>query len=71
MGDDVQEFAERACVSAVRERYNVSRVSPYSITKNSNGYVVRATATLDKGGNAKISCLTSEHGGVRDIVINE
>ena len=71
MEDDVQAFAERACISAVRERYDVSRVNPYSFTKNSNGYVVRATATLNKGGNAKVSCLTNIHGGVRDIVITE
>ena len=71
MGDDVRVFAERACVDAVRERYDVSRVSTYSFARNSNGFVVGATATLRKGGNAKISCLHNAQGGIRDIVITE
>lgn len=71
LGDDMQSFAESACIGAIFERYDVSRVNPYSFDKNSNGYVVRATATLNKGGNAKVSCLTGVHGGVRDIVITE
>ena len=70
-GDDVQAFAESACVDAIRERYDVSRVNPYSIASNSNGYVVRATVTLSKGGSAKAICLTNTHGGVRDISITE
>ena len=71
LGNDVQAFAESACVDAIRERYDVSRVNPYDFSSNANGYVVSATATLSKGGNAKVKCLADEHGGVRDILISE
>ncbi len=71
LNDDVQDFAESSCIDEIRQRFEVSRVSTYSVEKNSSGYVVRATVTLNKGGNAKVTCLTNTHGGVRDVSINE
>lgn len=69
--DDIRDFAENACVSEIGQRFNVSRIVTFAVDKNSNGYVVRTTVTLAKGSNAKVTCLTNSHGGVRDIAIEE
>jgi hypothetical protein len=69
--DNVKDFAEEACVIEIEQRFSVSRVNVYAINENSNGYTVRASVTLTKGGNAKVNCLTNPHGGVKDITIEE
>lgn len=69
--DEVGAFAEKACVDEIRARYNASAVAAYSVKKNDNGYVVRATVTLRKGNAAKAYCVTNTHGGVKDISIEE
>ena len=69
--DGVKDFAEKACISEITRRFNVTAVRAYAINENSNGYVVRVTATLAKGNIAKINCLTNVHGGVSDISIEE
>lgn len=69
--DDVEVFAEKACVDEIERRYDVSRVRAYSISETNNGYVIRATVTLSKGNIAKVYCLTNTHGGVKEISIEE
>lgn len=69
--DGVKGFAEKACISEITQRFNVTTVRAYAINENSNGYVVRVTATLAKGNTAKVVCLTNVHGGVKDITIEE
>jgi hypothetical protein len=69
--DGAKDFAEKACISEITRRFNVTTVRAYAINENSNGYVVRATVTLAKGNTAKVNCLTNVHGGVRDISIEE
>lgn len=69
--DDVNEFAERACVDEIRNRYDASNVNVYDVTETNNGYVVRASITLAKGKRAKGICLTNTHGGIREITIEQ
>jgi len=69
--DDVREFSERACITEIGHRYNVSTARVYAVNENSNGYTVRVTVTLAKGNTAKVICLTNTHGGVKDITIEE
>lgn len=69
--DDVAEFAEQACIDAITRKYETTRVSAYSTDTNSKGYVVKASATMAKGGNAKVSCVTNALGGVEDLLIEE
>ena len=49
----------------------VSRVSVYDLEANSNGYTVRASATLTRGTPVKIVCLTNYQGGIRDVTVDE
>jgi len=69
--DDVVEFARRACADEIRGRFDVSNVTTYSVKENNNGYVVRASATLARGGTAKVVCLTNVHGAVKDLSLDE
>ena len=69
--DDIRDFAEHACITEIGHRFDVSTVRAYAVDENSNGYLVHATATLAKGGTAKVNCLTNVHGGVKDITIEE
>jgi len=69
--DEITDFAERACIDEINSRFDVSRVRVYSINKNRNGYVVRATVTLARGATAKVYCLTNSHGGVKEVTIEE
>jgi hypothetical protein len=69
--DGVKDFAEKACISEITQRFNVTTVKAYAINENSNGFVVRATVTLANGNTARVNCLTNVHGGVRDIMIEE
>jgi len=70
-GDDLSEFAEKACIDGIRGRYDTTTMRVYSVKESNNGYIVRASVTLAKGNVAKVYCLTNEHGGVRDIAIEE
>lgn len=70
-GDDVKAFAENACEDEVRSRFDVSRVSVYDLKANSNGYTVRASATLSRGTPVKIVCLANPQGGIRDVTVDE
>jgi hypothetical protein len=65
------DFAKRACVVEIGNRYDVSKVRTYEVNENNNGYVVRASVTLARGTSAKVVCLTNSHGGVNEITINE
>ena len=64
---DSRNFAEQACVDAIRDRFDTKSIRPYAVNKNSNGYVVRASVTLANGNPAKTYCLTNEHGGVEEV----
>ena len=64
---DSREFAEQACVDAIGDRFDTTSIRPYSVNKNSNGYIVRASVTLANGKPAKTYCLTNEHGGVKEV----
>lgn len=70
-GDEITDFAERACTDEINNRFDVSSIRVYSINKNRNGYIVRATLTLAKGNTAKVYCLTNTHGGVKEVTIEE
>lgn len=71
MDDEIEDFAEKACITEIDHRFDVSTINAYAVNKNSNGYVVRLTVTLAKGGTAKVNCLTNAHGGVKDITVEE
>ncbi len=61
--------AESACRDAINSRFDMTRVSISRVSENSNGYTVRASGTLDNGGTARLVCLTSPNGSVRDVTI--
>lgn len=63
------EFAEQACVDAIRDRFDTTSIRPYAVKKNNKGYVVRASVILANGKPAKTYCLTNEHGGVKEVGI--
>ena len=69
--DDVRDFAENDCINEIQHRFDTATVNVYAIKETNNGYVVRATVTLAKGTTAKVYCLTSSHGGVQEIIIEE
>ena len=69
--DDVRDFAEKACIDEIENRFDTSTVRVYAVNENNNGYVVRATVTLARGNTAKVYCLTNTNGGVEDITIEE
>lgn len=69
-GDDVEKFARSACLDATGSRFNVTRIRVYDTAKNANGYVVRISVTLADGEAAKVVCLTTPQGRVRDVTID-
>ncbi len=69
--DDVIDFAEKACVDEIGDRFDVSTVRAYAVNENNNGYVVRASVTLARGTIAKVYCLTNAHSRVKEITIEE
>jgi hypothetical protein len=69
--DEIGSFAERACVDRMVGRYNADSANVYSVKKNENGYVVRASLTLAKGTTAKVYCLANKHGGVEELILEE
>jgi hypothetical protein len=68
-GGAATAHAERACRDAINSRYNTTRVSISRVSENSNGYTVRASGTLRNGTSARLVCLTSANGTVRDVSI--
>ena len=71
LSDDTRDFAENACITEIKQKFDVTRVRAFSIEENRNGYVVHTSVTLAKGNTASVRCLTNVHGGVKDIVIEE
>ena len=69
--DDDAEVAEKACIGAIGARFNTNSVRSYAVNKNNNGYVIRASISLASGAPAKVYCLASDQGSVRDIGIQE
>jgi len=69
--DDAMVYAEISCVDEIRSRYATTTVSSHSVRETNNGYVVRGSMTLARGGTAKVTCLTNENGRVRDIMVEE
>jgi hypothetical protein len=45
--DDVRGFAEKACIDEIEDRFDTSTVRIYAVNETNNGYVVRATATME------------------------
>lgn len=69
--DDSIKFAEKACTDEISSRFNGSNIRIYAVNETNNGYVVRASITLDRGNTAKVVCLTNTHGSVREVTIEE
>lgn len=69
-GDGVEAFAKSACLDATNGRFDVTKSRVYDLAPNANGYVVRLSVTLANGDPAKVVCLTTPQGGVRDITID-
>lgn len=69
--NEVTAFARSACLDEATRRYDLASARVYDVTQNSRGFVVRISATLARGKPVKVSCLTSAHGGVIDIVVDE
>lgn len=67
----VRAFAENACADEIHARFDVSSVNVYNVQETSNGYSVRASATLSRGTPVKIVCLANPHGGIRDLEIDQ
>jgi hypothetical protein len=61
--------AESACRDAITSRFAITRVSISRVTENSNGYTIRASGTRSNGGTARLVCLTTPNGSVRDVSI--
>lgn len=68
-GAGATDHAVRACRDAINSRFDVTRVSISRVAGNSNGYTVRASGTLGNGSTARLVCLTSPNGSVRDVTI--
>lgn len=68
-GDGSSAHAERACRDAINSRFDLTRVNVFEVSKTINGYTVRASGTRRNGGTARLVCLTSPNGSVRDVTI--
>ena len=68
-GDVSTTHAERACRDAINARFDLTRVNVFEVTGNSAGYTVKASGTLRNGGTARLVCLASRNGSVRDVSI--
>lgn len=64
-------FAESACRQHVSGRAGFARARVFRVSETADGFTVRLSATLDRGGSAKVICLANANGGVRDIEILE
>jgi hypothetical protein len=70
-GSEAMAYAEKSCIDEIRSRYDTTTVRSNSVRENASGYVVRGSMTLARGNVAKVTCLTNEHGRVRDIFVQE
>lgn len=69
--DDAGAMAEANCLRDVRNRLNAQSVRVNAVNANRRGYVVRASATDDRGESARVRCLTNDQGWVEDIEVIE
>ena len=69
--DGGMAFAESACIDAALARFNGTNVRVYDVQENDDGLVVRGSITLANGNAAKVVCLTSAHGNVREVMIDQ
>lgn len=69
--DDLSAYAEKSCIDEIRSRFDTTTVRANSVRPNASGFVVRTTMTLARGNTASVTCLTNEHGRVRDVVVDE
>lgn len=61
--------AESACRDAINSRFDITRITISRVTGNSNGYTVRASGALASGEMARLVCVTTSNGSVRDVTI--
>lgn len=69
--DEVAAFARRSCIDEAHSRYRISDARAHLVQGNSNGYVVKGSMTLERGGTAQLTCLTNHSGNVTDIRVDE
>ena len=69
--NEFMDYAERSCVDAIRNRFDATAVSSNSVRENADGFVIRATITLERGGTARVTCLTNQRGSVTDVSVYE
>lgn len=67
--DESTAHAESSCRDAINARFGMTRISISRVTENSNGYTVRASGIRRNGASARLVCLTSPNGSVRDVTI--
>jgi hypothetical protein len=70
-GDELSEFAKRACADEVVSRYDTQSANVYRVDKNNKGFVVRASMTLSRGTPVKVICLANENGRIEDVMLDE
>ena len=70
-GSDASAYARQSCVDEARLRYDTTSVQAHSVRENANGFTVRATMTLGRGGTARLTCLTNHNGRVTDVFVDE
>jgi hypothetical protein len=70
-GDDLADYAKRACIDEIVSRYDTQSASAYRVDKNSKGFVVRASMTLNRGTPVKVICLANENGRIEDVMLDE
>lgn len=68
-GDASTTHAERACRDAINARFDLTRVNIFEVTGTGSGYTVRASGTLRNGSTARLVCLATRNGSVRDVSI--
>lgn len=67
--DGSTAHAESACRDAISGRFDITGITISRVTRNSNGYTLRASGTLANGGMARLVCVTTSNGSVRDVTI--
>ena len=63
--------AQQNCLDEARSRYDVTGARSHSVEQNRNGFVVKGTMTLARGGTAKLTCLANHNGRVTEVIIEE
>ena len=70
-GSGAESAAEANCLRDVRSRLHAQSARVNSVNANQKGFVVRASATDDRGRSSRVRCLTNDQGWVEDIQIIE